>query len=179
MAKIPFSKLKIKKVDDSIKTVEFEGQTIEVRQYLPIQEKLALISRVVELAHEQDSNFSNPVKADVYTNLEMFKAYTNISFTEKQLEDPAHLYDILLSSGLLEEVYVAIPSDETSAIVRGVTDSIAAFYKYQNSVLGLLDTITSDYNLSQEEIQKIQSSLTELSDSPNLKGLMRIVNKEA
>lgn len=161
MAKIPFSKLKIKKVDDSIKTVEFEGQTIEVRQYLPIQEKLALISRVVELAHEQDSNFSNPVKADVYTNLEMFKAYTNISFTEKQLEDPAHLYDILLSSGLLEEVYVAIPSDETNAIVRGVTDSIAAFYKYQNSVLGLLDTISTDYSNLNFDLDKLKEKITD------------------
>lgn len=161
MAKIPFSKLKIKKVDDSIKTIEFEGQTIEVRQYLPIQEKLALISRVVELAHEQDSNFSNPVKADVYTDLEMFKTYTNISFTEKQLEDPAHLYDILLSSGLLEEVYDAIPSDETSAIVRGVTDSIAAFYKYQNSLLGLLDTVSTDYSNLNFDLDKLKEKITD------------------
>lgn len=161
MAKIPFSKLKIKKVDDSIKTIEFEGQTIEVRQYLPIQEKLALISRVIELAHEQDSNFSNPVKADVYIDLEMFKAYTNVSFTEKQLEDPAHLYDILLSSGLLEEVYDAIPSDETSAIVRGVTDSIAAFYQYQNSVLGLLDTISTDYSNLNFDLDALKEKITD------------------
>lgn len=161
MPKIAFSKFKIKKVDDSIKTVEYEGQPIEIRQYIPIQEKLALIGRVVELAHEQDTNFSNPVKADVFADLEMVKAYSNISFTEKQLEDPAHLYDLLLSSGLLEEIYDAIPSDETAAIIRGIRDSIEAYYKYQNSVLGLLDTIGTDYSNLNFDLDALKEKITD------------------
>jgi hypothetical protein len=48
-----------------------------------------------------DNNFANPVKTRVFTMLEIMYAYTNINFTEKQKEDPAKLYDILLSSGLI------------------------------------------------------------------------------
>ena len=66
MAKVPFSKLKCK-INEEIKQVKLNDEiTIEVKQYLPIQEKLALIGRVIELAHMQDENYSNPVKAAVF-----------------------------------------------------------------------------------------------------------------
>jgi hypothetical protein len=41
------------------------------------------MGRVVELAHEQDCNFSNPVKSAVIRDLEVVFAYTNLSFTDK------------------------------------------------------------------------------------------------
>jgi hypothetical protein len=47
MAKVPFTKLKLK-TDDSVKHIQISDEiTIEVRQYLPIQEKLKLIGDVV------------------------------------------------------------------------------------------------------------------------------------
>ena len=94
MAKVSFTKLKCK-VETSITHIEWEGETIEVKQYLPIQEKLALIGRVIMQAHEQDENYSNPVKVDVFRGLEMIFAYTNISFTDKQKEDLPKLYDMI------------------------------------------------------------------------------------
>jgi hypothetical protein len=46
MAKISFSKLGLK-LNQEIKTVEYNGQNIEIKQYLPIQNKLQLISSVI------------------------------------------------------------------------------------------------------------------------------------
>ena len=46
MAKVAFSKLGLK-VNQDIKTIEFNGQNIEVKQYLPIQDKLRLISNII------------------------------------------------------------------------------------------------------------------------------------
>jgi hypothetical protein len=47
MAKVPFSKLKCK-IDDSVKEVKLTDDiVIEVKQYLPIQEKLELIGKVI------------------------------------------------------------------------------------------------------------------------------------
>ena len=121
MAKVSFTKLKCK-VETSITHVEWEGETIEVKQYLPIQEKLALIGRVITQAHEQDENYSNPVKVDVFRELEMIFAYTNISFTDKQKEDLPKLYDMIYCSGLLKTIKDAIPDDEKNDILFGIED---------------------------------------------------------
>jgi hypothetical protein len=146
MAKVPFSKLKCK-IDDSIKQVKINEEiTIEVKQYLPIQEKLGLIGRVVELAHEQDANYSNPVKADVFTKLEVIFAYSNIAFTDKQKEDTPKLYDMLASSGIIDTIINNIPTDEYMTIVGGVADTIESVYKYQNSAYGIIDGITKQRN---------------------------------
>ena len=103
MAKVPFTKLKCKINENEI-PVQIGEETIAVKQYLPIQEKLALISRVVEFAHEQDYNYSNPVKISVYRDLEIIFTYTNISFTDKQKEDLPKLYDMLYSSGIIKTI---------------------------------------------------------------------------
>lgn len=173
MAKVPFTKLKCKINENEI-PIQIGEEVITVKQYLPIQEKLALIGRVVEFAHEQDNNFSNPVKAGVYRDLEIIFAYTNISFTDKQKEDLPKLYDILYSSGVIKTVIDNIPEDEYLEIVWGVKDSIDAIYKYQNSILGILDTISTDYsalNLDASEIQK------KIADPQNLELLKNVLTK--
>ena len=63
MAKLPFTKLGLKQNNETV-NIQFNDQIIEVKQYLPVDEKLELITRVLELAHDSN-NFSNPVKIDV------------------------------------------------------------------------------------------------------------------
>ena len=161
MAKVSFTKLKCK-IDDSVKQVKLNDEiTIEVKQYLPVQEKLALIGRVITQAHEQDENYSNPVKVEVFRELEMVYTYTNISFTDKQKEEPAKLYDLLVCSGVLKAIKDAIPSDEKSNIVFGIEDSVEAVYKYQNSILGVLDTIKTDYKNMDLDINKLRENIAD------------------
>ena len=161
MAKVSFTKLKCK-IDDSVKQVKLNDEvTIEVKQYLPVQEKLALIGSVIMQAHEQDENYSNPVKVDVFRELETVYAYTNISFTDKQKEDPAKLYDLLVCSGVLKAIKDNIPADEINDIVFGIEDSVEAVYKYQNSVLGVLDTIKSDYKNMDLDISKLRENIAD------------------
>ena len=159
MAKVPFTKLKLK-VEDSIKELQLNEEiTIEVKQYLPIQEKLRLIGDVVMQAHEQDANYSNPVKAEVFRDLEVVLAYTNLNFTEKQKEDLPKLYDMLMSSGVLVKIIEAIPEEEYGKICMGVWQSIDSIYKYQNSVLGVLDNISTKYENLQFDAEQIQEVL--------------------
>ena len=175
MAKVPFSKLKCKINEDSI-PLQISEETIAVKQYLPIQEKLELIGRVVELAHEQDYNFSNPVKANVYRDLEVIFAYTNINFTDKQKEDLPKLYDMLKSSGVLEDIIKAIPAVEYDDICAGVWQSINSIYAYQNSVLGILDTIKTDYNNMKLDIDSLNQAITDPDTLEFVKALLTNVN---
>lgn len=170
MAKVSLTKLGLK-VNQDIKTVEFNEQIIEVKQYLPVNEKLELISNVINLAHDEN-NFANPVKVSIYTTLEIMYAYTNINFTDKQKEDPAKLYDMLISSGLVAEIVTAIPEAEYHEILCGVSDSINAVYTYQNSILGILESISADYSNLNFDATEIQKKLADPDNMELLKGVL-------
>ena len=85
MAKLAFTKLGLKTNTD-IETLEFNEQTIEIKQYLPVNDKLTLISEVINNSADEN-NFANPVKVEVYVTIAIIEAYTNITFTDKQKED--------------------------------------------------------------------------------------------
>ena len=172
MAKVSLTKLGLK-VNQDVKTIEFNEQIIEVKQYLPVNNKLELISNVINSAHDEN-NFSNPVKVSVFTTLEIMYAYTNINFTEKQKEDPTKLYDMLISSGLVCEVINAIPEAEYHEIICGVEDSINAIYTYRNSVMGILDTITNDYNGMNLDATNIYNKLA---DPNNMDLIKQVLTK--
>ena len=172
MAKVSFTKLGLK-LNNEIAIIDFNEQAIEIKQYLPVEEKLDLITNVLELSHDQN-NFSNPVKVQVYTTLEMIEKYTNINFTEKQKENPTKLYDLLSGNGLVEKIIEAIPQVEYDTVIKGIYDTIDSVYAYQNSILGILDTISQDYsnlNLDASEIQK------KLADPNNMELLKNIMTK--
>lgn len=172
MAKVSFTKLGLK-VNQDIEQIEFNGQIIEVKQYLPVNNKLELISNVIN-ASADENNFANPVKISVFTTLEIFYAYTNINFTDKQKEDPTKLYDMLMSSGLVAEVVRAIPEDEYHELMKGVSDSIDAIYTYRNSVMGILDAINQDYSTLNLDASAIQSKLA---DPENMALLKQVLTK--
>lgn len=172
MAKVSFTKLGLK-INQDIRPISFNDQVIEVKQYLPINEKLELISSVIN-ASADENNFANPVKINVFTMLEIMYAYTNINFTEKQKEDPTKLYDMLMSSGLIAKVIEWIPEDEYVLIVNGVADSVKAIYSYKNSVMGILDTVTSDYSALSFDASDIQNKIA---DPENMALLKQVLTK--
>jgi hypothetical protein len=65
MAKPTFAKFGLK-VDQSVKKVVFNEQEFEVKQYLPIGNKLDLISNIVNNSID-DNNFANPARIEIYT----------------------------------------------------------------------------------------------------------------
>ena len=126
MAKVSFTKLGLKK-NEEVGILHINEQDIEVKQYLPINEKLELISSVINSAADEN-NFSNPVKENVFLTLEILYHYTNINFTDKQKEDPVKLYDLVVSSGLVNKVTDLIPEEELDEVINGVAQSVKAIY---------------------------------------------------
>ena len=173
MAKLPFTKLGLKK-NQEIKTLTWNEQVIEIKQYLPMQEKLQLMSKVINLSHDKDSNYSNPIKVDIYTKLNIIENYTNITFTDKQKEDVCKLYDLFKESGLMEEIFNAIPEQEIMEIENSIKKAIKSIYAYQNSVMGILDNVSSDYSNLSLDALNIQEAL---GDPNNLTLLKQVIDK--
>ena len=172
MAKLSLNKLGLK-LNQNVQTFEFNGYEIEVKQYLPINDKLKLIGDVIG-ASMDDNNFANPVKIDVFTALYVIEAYTNITLTEKQKSEPEKVYDILQSNGVLDNIIEAIPEDEYNTIVLGIHRSVKSYFKYKNSIMGILDTISTDYSNLNLEATEIQQKLA---DPQNLELLRNILTK--
>ena len=172
MAKVSFTKLSLKKKEE-IKNITINDQVIEVKQYLPISDKINIITNVIENSAD-DNNFANPVKVEVFASLEIMYAYTNISFTDKQKENPTKLYDLLEENGVIAEVIAAIPENEYALLLGWIDETIEAFYTYRNSVMGIMEQISEDYSNLSLDATEIQQKLA---DPQNLELLKNVVTK--
>ena len=101
-------------------------------------------------------------------------AYTNISFTEKQKEDIPKLYDLLEENGVIKDIISQIPEDEYNFIIDGINKTVDAVYAYNNSVLGILESVSQDYSNLDFDIEKIQQAI---SNPENLELLKDVLTK--
>jgi hypothetical protein len=156
----------IKKVDPRI--IKIGEQEVEVIQYLPVNDKLALVERVLNLTID-DTGFLNPVRLEVYAILEIVKTYTNISITDKMLENAPSTYDLLMINEVLDHVIAAIPEDEYDAIFDAIEDCAEHTVKYLNSFVGMMKTVTNDYDATKLNVEEIMKTL----DQPEKVGLVK------
>lgn len=170
MAKVPFTKLGLK-LDKEIKTIIWNEQEIEIKQYLPVNEKLEMISRIINNSAD-DMKFYNVGKIEIFTALEFIFSYTNINFTDKQKEDVCKLYDSIFSSGLYATIMSEIPKEESQWIEEILKDTVDSIYKYQNSIMGILDTISQDYSSLDFDATEIQKKIGDPENLALLKGIM-------
>lgn len=156
---IKFNDLKLESKQE-IETIEWGDQKIEIKQYLPVQNKLDLITTIVNDSIDAN-NFYNPAKIYIYSILEIIFAYTNIELNEEQMENPAETYDLLVSSGLSAKIFEQINPYEYQQIKNWVNETIDSLYKYKQSVLGVLETVRDDYSDAEMKAEDIQKKLTE------------------
>lgn len=177
MAKVPFSKLQASINGSDCKTFYYNkaGEEVyyEVKQYLPLEDKLDLISRIINQSVD-NNGFYNPMKVKMNTVLEVTQAYTNLSFTDKIKEDLFKLYDILVSTGIFIDIVNCMGERELPEIQEAVEKTIENIYKYHNSVLGILEAVSQDYDNLNLDALKIKENI---GDPKNIELLRDILNK--
>lgn len=170
MAKLSFNKLGLK-INQEVKTVDYaDGLKIEIKQYLPVNEKLKMMGEILGNTMDQN-NFANPVKQKVFTTLAMIEYYTNISFTDKQKEDPTKLYDVICNSTLMDTILENVPEKEIAEVYEGIDGIVLAYYQYTNSILGVLENLKNNYDASALDVSKL---LEEIKDPAAFEVLKQI-----
>lgn len=155
MSKVSYLNLKLK-TDTSTETIDWNNNSIEIKQYLPIEEKYNLI--MVTLQEAKESNIYNPLKIDLFFHLNLVYMYTNINFTEKQKEDASKLYDNLMSSGLLAQIISKIPTEEYDMLYTYLENVKNDLDKYGQSFKAILDVIINELPEKASEAMKILES---------------------
>lgn len=172
MAKLVYSKLGLNKmVDKNPKIVDFNGQDVEISQYLPIEKKLELITDIINKSLD-DNNYYNFCRIEIFKTIEIILAYTNLSVTDKQKEDVFKLYDSFVASGFAKLVLENIPIEDYSFIYSSVIKTIKNIYKYKNSALGILDAVSSDYSNLNLDALNIQQALADPDNMALLKNVL-------
>lgn len=152
MAKITYASLKLKTNTD-VKTVDFNGNKIEVLQYLPITEKYDLVSIVLQ--ETKEDNLYSPIRLDMLFHLFLIFSYTNITFTEKQKEDLPKLYDTLLSSGLLDIVLAAIPDEEYAVLNDYIEDYMTQDMEYNTTASAMVQNLIAAIPENMDKITRV------------------------
>lgn len=176
MAKLPFSKLGVKSNTD-VALVTYGDYTIEVRKYLPMDEKAKMITTILNYSAD-DTNFYSPLKVKVFLTLEVMYTYTNLSFTDKMKENYLKLYDTVVSSGLFDEIVKAIPEEEWDNLQDTIWDTIDNIYNYKNSAAGVIEVIANNYNATNFDLATIQEKLSNPDEMTLLKEILPLLNSE-
>lgn len=155
MNKITYSSLKLK-LNNEIKEIDFNGNKIEVKQFLPIQDQIDLID--ITLQKSKEENLYNPLKVNMYFHLNLIYLYTNLSFTDKQREDEEKIYDILDSNGLIDEIVKAIPERQYLDLLNKTAERIETELKYNTTAAAIISKIIDDLPANAEAAQQIVNS---------------------
>ena len=172
MAKVAFSKLGLKKTEE-VEVIEWNEQKIEVKQYLPIEDKLDMIANIINQSADYNGYY-NPARIYIFTILEMIDYYTNISLTEKQKADVFKTFDLFVNSGLSAAIFDKINPYEYNQIKSWVHELINSIYVYKNSVVGIMDTIKEDFNLMDLDTEKL---VERLGNKENIEFISELLNK--
>ena len=152
MSKVTYTSLKLK-VKEDVKTFDFNGNTIEVKQYLPIDEKYDLIS--IALQKAKDENIYNELKLDMYFNLYLVYLYTNLSFTDKQKEDEAKLYDALQSNGFIDKMMEVFNDDEYNDLINYIDIQKELEMTYNTTAAGIIYNLVKELPNQAENLKEI------------------------
>lgn len=148
--------------------IEINGKKILVEQYLPLEKKAAMIERI--LANSVDeTGFISPVRLAVFFRLEVVRCYSNISITDKMMEQPEKLFDQLVMNKVIGAVSCGMPTVEWEHIEKSVNKCAKAVQTYQNSFVGIMKAINKDYDATKLNVEELMATL----DQPDKVGLVK------
>lgn len=161
---------------ENIKVVDYNGLSLEIKQYLTISEKLTLIKSIFESAIDRDNGLHilNKNSLDIAYKVLLVQTYVpNLTLPKNVIES----YDMLYESGLYDFIYENIPSDELIDIEIALNNHIDAEkdeYEQKNTIQyiikdllnGLIDKLPSKEEA--EEFVKMASKEIEGFDKDKL-----------
>lgn len=149
---ISYANMKLKTVNTTHE-FDFNGNTIKILNYLPVDDKYDLI--MITLQKSLENGYYNPLKIDMYFHLNLLYLYTDINFTDKQREDENKIYDAIKSNGLLDAFLEAFGENEYNELFTMLEDTKNEILNYKHSTSALIQSLINDLPKQAEAVQKI------------------------
>ena len=167
------------KVNNTISTIKINDQQVEVKQYLPMKDKIDLVQ--IALQKSEEDGIYNDMKLDVYFHLNIVYLYTNIEFEDEDREDEIELYDRLESNGVITNVLTALPDNEYADLREYVKRMTRDSLRYKNTAAAVLTRIIQDLpknaaaakeiidSFDQEKYQAVENFATAANGGRNIR----------
>ncbi|MBO7536589.1 MAG: hypothetical protein J6T34_05590, partial [Bacilli bacterium] len=81
--------------------------------------------------------------------------YTDIEFSEEDLDDIFALYDKLETNGIINEVLIAIPSEEYTILKDALEELVTAYNAYNTSSVVVVNRLISFFSSITDELKNI------------------------
>lgn len=150
--KVSYAKLNLK-VNNTVKTFKFMDNEVEVLNYLPIEDKYDLI--MIALQKSEEDGIYNELKLDMYFHLYLVYMYTNLSFTDKQKENEAKIFDNLKSNGFFDKFLSTIDENEYNELLDMLTSIKTEILEYRNTAGAVLQSLINDLPANAQEAANI------------------------
>ena len=145
------------KYKKEFKTFTWRDKEIKISQYLPIDEKIALID--IALQKSMYNGMVHPLQLKKHYELGLVYMYSDIVFSEEDRADEAKIYDELWASGLLDEIIKRIAPKEIQTCAEMLKETKFAIEKHKVSAVGIIETLIQVLN---DEIPNIMEQLSQL-----------------
>ena len=159
MAKLSFTKISKPAKSIDVVTVNFQGEQLEIKQYLPTKDKIELLEEYCN--YFLGDKIYNPFKVEVYRRLLMIKYYTNVTFTEKQIENIELLNDKIVLSGLYDVVEENLKDKEDYEEICFIFSELTqALVDYRTSFVGIVEMLSEQKTLANMiDLEKIMEEI--------------------
>ena len=146
-----YSDLKLS-INNEIVTIMVNDEVeIEVRKYLPIEDKIDLIE--VALQKAEENGIYNEMKLAMYFALYIIYMYTNLEFTNEENMNEYKLYNELESNGVITAVLGAL--EEYEILFHYLNIMKEAKMKYKTSAAALMQTFIQDMPRNAQAMSEI------------------------
>lgn len=153
-------------VNNAVKEIEIAGQKIAVKQYLPAEDKNAILEIAMQQADQ--GTILNTFSLDALFHLYLVLKYTDIEFSNEDKEDMLKLYDILESNNIIDAVVASIPEEEYKTLRDNLLEMVNNYLTYRNSARALVE----QFSLFAPDIAE---KLKDISQNTDINKLQQIV----
>ena len=141
-------------------TIEYEGDIITVKGYVPIQDKLSAIESILALSLNPDTGFYVPGHVFIFRRIFIIKLYTDIIISDEEMDNAMETFDSLVNEPWYKQVLEILNANEDVFTFDVLLDeNIEKLEKYQTSAYGILDSLKKDYNNLDFDINSLQEKL--------------------
>lgn len=148
MTKIKIGELKnaIKKNEaKSVKIVKYNDLEIEIKQYLPIENKIALAKSIYESVAKTEDGLQviNKNSLNIAQSVLMIEFYTNLTLPKDTIE----AYDLIISSGIYDFIIDGIEDDEldrTMTVIKNYFESEKEEFEQRNNFIYTVKTFLNN-----------------------------------
>ena len=159
------------KLNKSLKVIKICGKDVAVKQYLPAEDKNAILEIAMQQADQ--GTILNDFALDAIFHVYLVLKYTDIKVEPEQMENLFDLYDLFESNDVISAVVAAMPEEEYTSLKGYLEEMVSNYLTYRNSARALVEQLSFFAPSAAEKLSEVSQNV----DIDKLKQIVQLADK--